>query len=168
MSDNMATLGLDQRKKIEAVWTRSSTALTPATQLQMQLPSELEEIVCDFVRDRIRPGLKARLWRDLHRELRFAVNAPHHTMFRHPQTSEVSCDLYFPADGSWSSVPITALLNRMPQLLQGSDAINDWIRFAQDYPTKRRNCLCCNRRAVKGSVLCAVCTPNYHDAVYAQ
>ncbi len=133
----------------------------------MQLPTELEEIICDLVRDRIRPGLKARLWRDLHRELRFAVATPHHTMFRDPKTSEVSCDIYSP-DGSWSSVPITALLNRMPQLMQGSDATKDWIRFAQEYPNKRRNCFCCNQRAVIGSILCTVCTPKYHDAFYAQ
>ena len=167
MSHNLALVET-KRKKIETVWTRSSEALAPAITRQMQLPTELEEIICDFVRDRIRPGLKARLWRDLHRELRFAVATPHHTMFRHPETSEVLFNVYFP-DGSWSSVPITALLNRMPQLPEWlSDTINDWIRVAQEYPTNRRYCICCNRRAVIGSVLCTRCTPNYHAAVYAQ
>ena len=92
------------------------------------------------------------------------------TMLRDPETREASFDISY-ADGSWSRVPITALmdLNDLTFTHEAvSDAINDWIQVARNYPTKRRNCICCSRRSVKGSVLCTRCTPKYHAIVYAQ
>ena len=41
----------------------------------MQLPPELEEIICDHVRRSVRPRLKARLWSEVHDQLRREVRA---------------------------------------------------------------------------------------------
>ena len=92
------------------------------------------------------------------------------TMLRDPETREASFDISY-ADGSWSRVPITALMDLNDLTFSHeavSDAINDWIQVARDYPTKRRNCICCSRRSVKGSVLCTRCTPKYPAIVYAE
>ena len=139
----------------------------------MQLPSELEEIVYDFVRDRIRPGLKARLWRDLHRELRLTqrAHAGAIPVCRSQETGEIVFDFEDRFTGSRTIVPITALMDLNNQVFYYqavADEVNVWIQIARDYPTKRRNCFCCNRRAVLASVLCSTCIPTYHATVYAE
>ena len=48
-----------------------------------------------------------------------------------------------------------------------ADRINHWINVAKQWPATRRNCLCCNRRAIKGKVLCKTCTPIYGATIYA-
>tara|TARA_A200000113_G_C8745699_1_gene316218 strand:- start:534 stop:728 length:195 start_codon:yes stop_codon:yes gene_type:complete len=46
-------------------------------------------------------------------------------------------------------------------------AVNDWVATAKRHPFIRRNCLCCNRRALQGNVLCTNCIPVWGEAVYA-
>ena len=144
--------------------------------MELELPTELQEVVCDLVRDRIRPRLKARLWHDVHRELRFAVKVLGWgmvlTWHRNQETGEILFeyeDAFVPS--SRTSVPITALMDQenLTFYYQSvSDTVEVWTQFAAQYPTRRRTCICCNRHAIQGSVLCSRCTPTYHAIVYAE
>lgn len=144
--------------------------------MKFELPTELQEIVCDLVRDRIRPKLKTRLWHDVHRELRFAVKVlgwgACSFWRRNQETGEILFeyeDAFVPA--SRTSVPITALMDQenLTFYYQSvSDTVEVWTQFAAQYPTRRRTCICCNRHAIQGSVLCSTCTPTYHAIVYAE
>ena len=49
-----------------------------------------------------------------------------------------------------------------------TEAVNDWIHKAKQFPHARRNCLCCRNRATKGKVLCKGCNSKYGDLIYAE
>ena len=88
---------------------------------------------------------------------------------RHQETGAICFDVTY-SDGSWSRVPIQAFVDLSDDTFSHedvADAVNDWVATAKRYPFVRRNCLCCNRRAANGAVLCAQCTPKWGEAVYA-
>ena len=88
---------------------------------------------------------------------------------RDPETGAICFDVTY-ADGSWSRVPIQAFIDLADETFsheEVADAVNDWVATALRHPFVRRNCLCCNRRATNGAVLCATCTPKWGEAVYA-
>lgn len=149
--------------------------------MELELPTELQELVCDLVRDRIRPALKKRLWQVVHKELRFAVKVLGWGMVltwnRNQETGEILFhyeDAFVP--GSRTSVPITALMDLDNQTFYYqavSDTVKVWTQFAEQYPTTpvgrgQPRCICCNVHAIQGSVLCSICTPTYHAIVYAE
>jgi hypothetical protein len=85
------------------------------------------------------------------------------------ETGEICFDISY-NDGSWSRVPIRALMDLEDRSFLHEDvtnAVNDWIEVAERCPTARRNCICCNRRTVKGTILCRTCTPIYGPTVTA-
>ena len=90
---------------------------------------------------------------------------------RDPETGEIAFDISFNVgsdDESWSRVPITALMDlddRSFEHEEVTDAINDWLLVAKQYPFIRRNCLCCQRRAIQGKVLCGPCGPKYGPTI---
>ena len=45
--------------------------------------------------------------------------------------------------------------------------VKDWKSMAEKYPNSRRKCIECNRRAVKGKIICGHCKKNsLHDIIY--
>lgn len=48
-----------------------------------------------------------------------------------------------------------------------TDAVNDWIDKANRFPNNRRNCICCNKKAIKGKILCKGCNSKYGKLIYA-
>jgi hypothetical protein len=88
---------------------------------------------------------------------------------RDSETGEICFDISY-EDGSWSRVPIRALMDLEDHSFLHEDvvnAVNDWIDVAQRFPSARRNCICCDKRTVKGTVLCQSCTPIYGPTVMA-
>ena len=88
---------------------------------------------------------------------------------RDSETGEICFDISY-EDGSWSRVPIRALMDLDDHSFIHDDvvnAVNDWIDVAQRFPAARRNCICCDKRTVKGTVLCRACTPIYGPTVMA-
>jgi len=45
--------------------------------------------------------------------------------------------------------------------------VNDWNIKAREAPRRKRNCLMCNRRTIRGLTLCGHCDPQWHDIIYA-
>ena len=88
-------------------------------------------------------------------------------------TGEVAFDITYNVgsdEESWSRVPITALMDLADltfEYHEVANAVNSWIDVAKDHPFVRRNCICCRRRATKGTILCTRCTPIYGPTVYA-
>jgi hypothetical protein len=85
------------------------------------------------------------------------------------ETGAICFDVTY-TDGSWSRVPIQAFIDLEDDTFSHedvADAVNDWVYTAKRHPDTRRNCICCNRRAVKGKVLCKECTRKWGSAVYA-
>ena len=88
---------------------------------------------------------------------------------RDVETGAICFDVTYP-DNTWSRVPIQAFVDLTDATFSHeavADAVNDWVATAKRYPFIRRNCLCCNRRATNGKVLCAMCAPKWGEAVYA-
>jgi hypothetical protein len=85
------------------------------------------------------------------------------------ETGAICFDVTY-QDGSWSRVPIQAFM-KLEDLTfthgEVAEAINDWIEVARCVPNVKRHCICCNRRAIKGRVLCRGCNPTYNNIVYA-
>ena len=86
---------------------------------------------------------------------------------RNVETGAICFDVTYP-DNSWSRVPIYAFIDTNLKFKNHdvADAVNDWLATAERTPSIRRNCLCCNRRAIKGMVLCTKCMPKWGKAVY--
>ena len=66
---------------------------------------------------------------------------------------------------------MTALMDLEEQAFEHEEvceAINDMRHVAAEYPTRRRNCICCRRRAVRGEILCTTCEPTYGATINAE
>ena len=67
-------------------------------------------------------------------------------------------------------VPIQALMdledNSFPYE-EVTDAVNDWIATAKEYPHTRRQCLCCWERGTIGRVICVECNAKFGELIYA-
>lgn len=66
--------------------------------------------------------------------------------------------------------PITLFMDLEEKLFtneQVAETVNHWIGVAKDWPNVRRNCICCNNKAIKGAVLCSWCDPVYGKTIYA-
>lgn len=89
------------------------------------------------------------------------------------ETNEIAFDISFDVgtdNESWSRVPITALMDLQDHSFEYDEvtnAINDWIDTAKQYPNIKRICVCCNKRAIKGKILCTKCSPKYGPTIYA-
>lgn len=90
---------------------------------------------------------------------------------RDPKTGEIAFDMSFDVntpDESWSRVPITAFMDLEDNSIEYdevTDAINDWLEMAKQYPHVRRSCVCCRTRATKGKILCGSCTMKYGPTI---
>ena len=88
---------------------------------------------------------------------------------RNHETGASCFDVTYP-DGTWSRQPIMTFVDLEDATFSHEDvakAVNDWVATAKRHPFIRRNCLCCNRRALQGNVLCTKCIPVWGEAVYA-
>tara|TARA_Y100000591_G_scaffold117686_1_gene100694 strand:+ start:399 stop:1196 length:798 start_codon:yes stop_codon:yes gene_type:complete len=76
-----------------------------------------------------------------------------------------------PNKGYWQRVPITHFMdfdNLTFSHQVVTDAVNDWVQTASEFPKARRNCIYCNRPAEKGKVLCWGCIPKYQAIIEAE
>ena len=83
---------------------------------------------------------------------------------------QIAFDVKFHSDRQIFRVPLTKFMDISDQTFTNrkiSDTVNHWIAVAKEWPAIRRNCLCCNTRAIKGKVLCRKCTPEYGPTIYA-
>ena len=72
---------------------------------------------------------------------------------------------------SKSSVPITALMDLTNQTVEYdvvSDAINQMLGVAKQYPNVHRKCICCKRKAKKAKIVCWSCTGTYGPTIEAE
>ena len=83
---------------------------------------------------------------------------------------QIAFDVKFHSDRQIFRVPLNKFMDISDQTFTNkviSDTVNHWIAVAKEWPAIRRNCLCCNTRAIKGKVLCRKCTPEYGPTIYA-
>jgi hypothetical protein len=85
-------------------------------------------------------------------------------------SGEIAFDISYNDTDDWHRVPITQFFDMEEKAIscqQVTDFINDAIEVAKEYPNNKRNCLCCDKKALKSFVLCRQCTPKYESIVYA-
>ena len=93
---------------------------------------------------------------------------------RDQETGEIAFDISFNVgldDEEKKRVRITTLMDLDDlsfEYEEVTDAVNDWLAVAKNYPDIRRNCLCCRRRATKSKVLCGWCGPKYGPTIEAK
>lgn len=76
-----------------------------------------------------------------------------------------------PNKGYWQRVPITLFMDFDDLTFSHpvvTDAVNDWVLTASEFPKTRRKCICCNNRAKKGIILCRGCVPKYQAIIDAK
>lgn len=92
---------------------------------------------------------------------------------RHKETSEICFDItYHPRTKKEKTyrIQITKLIDLTDDTVKYqeiTDAINDWINVAIEYPDKNRKCIFCNKRAIKSLILCKDCKYKYYKTIYA-
>ena len=96
------------------------------------------------------------------------------TQPRDPETRAIAFDMSFNVgtdDEVKLRVPILALMdmnsNSFPYP-EVSQAVDDWVEKAKEYPNTRRKCLCCRRKATKGLVLCKGCGDKFGKVIYSE
>ena len=96
------------------------------------------------------------------------------TQPRDPKTGAIAFDMSFNVetdDEVKLRAPILALMDMnsnsfpYPEVTQ---AVDDWVEKAKEYPNTRRKCLCCRRKATKGLVLCKGCGDKFGKVIYSE
>jgi len=90
---------------------------------------------------------------------------------RDSETGEICFDLVYEGEEGWSRVPVTALMDLKDKTFEHEEvtqAINDMRAVAVRWPHRRRNCICCRRKAWIGQILCSGCSPKYGETVEAE
>ena len=83
---------------------------------------------------------------------------------------QIAFDVAYDRTSKPQRYPITKFMDTTNKTVinkEVADRINHWINVAKQWPATRRNCLCCNHRAIKSKVLCKTCTPIYGATIYA-
>jgi hypothetical protein len=81
---------------------------------------------------------------------------------RDPATGEICFDIEY--DGKITRLPIRNMMDLEKQIIvvdAVADAVEDWIAVAAAYPSTRRKCICCRRRATTGRIMCGFCSKDY-------
>ena len=138
--------------------------------LDLQPPSEAQLLAEDIDYQAIADEGVYDLSLDQHEEVKVWVAR---SQPRDQETGAIAFDISFNVGTekeSISRVPIQALMdleNNSFPYEEVTEAVNDWIEKAKQFPHTRRNCLGCWKRATKGKVLCQGCHSDFGEVIYA-